>query len=73
MRRRRSVDETPTELFVFEGFQYGTERTWRAAFDKFLAAREAWAQNHGGAELAPYEVNGHCPFDFSRFRKAMTE
>jgi hypothetical protein len=72
VRRRRDFDEdeTPTELLVFEGFRYRTERAWAAAFVEFYAAREAWSEEHEGAVLAPYEVNGECPFDYSRFRKS---
>lgn len=70
MRRRRDSDddEMPAELLVFEGFRHRTERAWSAAFAEFRAAREAWAEDHEGAVLAPYEVNGHCPIDWSRFR-----
>ena len=70
MRRRRSDsgDLLPSELLVFEGFRYRTDRAWAAAFAEFRAAREAWAEELGGAELAPYEVNGYCPFDYSRFK-----
>lgn len=72
MRRRRNLngDELPSELVRFEGFRYRTERAWVAAFGEFRAAREAWAQEHGGAVLAPYEVDGYCPIDWSRFRKS---
>jgi hypothetical protein len=68
MRRRRNVDETPTDLLVFEGFRRRKAGAWEAAFTEFGAAREAWAQEHVGAVLAQYEVNGYCPFDWSRFR-----
>lgn len=71
MRRRRSADETPADLLVFEGFRHRTARAWEAAFAEFRAAREAWAEQREGAVLAPYEVKGHCPFDWSRF--ALTE
>lgn len=67
MKRRRDPDEMPTELMVFQGFRHRTARAWEAAFDEFRAAREAWAQEHEGAVLAQYEVNGYCPFDYSRF------
>lgn len=71
MRRRRSADEvTPSDLLVFDGFRYRTERAWRAAFDEFRASREAWSDEHPGAVLAPFQVNGHCPIDPSRFRKS---
>lgn len=60
----------PPDLLVFEGFRFRTERAWSAAFAEFRAAREAWSQEHEGAVLAPYEVDGYCPIDYSRFRKA---
>jgi hypothetical protein len=60
----------PADLLVFEGFRYRTERAWSAAFDEFRAAREAWVEEHEGAVLAPYEVDGFCPFDATRFRKS---
>jgi hypothetical protein len=58
------------DLLVFEGFRYRTEREWVAAFAEFRAARESWAQEHQGAELAPCEVDGYCPIDANRFRKS---
>lgn len=67
MRRRLDPDEVTTDLVVFQGVRYRTTKAWQAAFDKFLAGREAWSQEHDGAELPPREVNGHCPFDHSRF------
>lgn len=75
MRRRRTVpdDEVPAELLVFEGFRYRTERAWAAAFVKFRAAREEWAEEHAGAALEPYEVDGYCPFDAKRFRSRRAE
>lgn len=69
MRRRRSPDEMPSDLRVFEGFRYRTAQAWAAAFLEFRAAREAWAQEHDGA-LVAYEVNGYCPFDANRFHKS---
>lgn len=63
-------DDTPPNLLVFEGFRYRTSQAWAAAFAEFRAAREAWAEEHGGAVLDQYEVNGHCPLDYSRFRKS---
>jgi len=70
VRRRRNADETPTDLLVFEGFRHRTERAWVTAFAEFRAAREAWSEERGGAELAPYEVDGYCPIDANRFRKS---
>ncbi len=72
MRRRRYCDpgEMPQELLVFEGFRYRTDRAWGAAFSEFRSAREAWAEEHEGAVLAPYEIDGYCPFDGERFRKS---
>jgi hypothetical protein len=70
VRRRRNADESPADLLVFEGFRHLTERAWRLAFMEFLAAREAWSDEHEGVVLAPYEVEGYCPFDANRFRKS---
>jgi hypothetical protein len=60
----------PTNLVVFDGARYRTEAAWCAAFAEFKAAREAWAEEHGGAALGPYEVTRHCPVDPARFRKS---
>lgn len=73
MRRRRIVgdeDEMPAKLLVFQGSRYRSARTWAAAYTKFRAARQAWADERGVAEwtLPQSEVNGHCPFDYERFR-----
>ena len=62
-----------TDLVVFEGFRYRNAAEWAAAFAEFRAARDAWAQQNEGAALPPYEVNGYCPFDKSRFRKSTTD
>lgn len=71
MKRRHRPDvEATADLFVFDGRQYRTEKAWAAAFAEFRAAREAWSEEHGGAILAPYEVDGHCPIDAARFRKS---
>lgn len=69
MRRRRSVGEMSTDLLRFEGFRYRTQGAWVAAFAEFHAAREERADVHPGAVLAPYEVDGYCPFDPKRFQK----
>ncbi|SKX05692.1 Uncharacterised protein [Mycobacteroides abscessus subsp. massiliense] len=55
---------------MFHGVQYHDARAWLAAFEEFRAAREAWNQENPGATLAPYEVNGYCPFDATRFCKS---
>jgi hypothetical protein len=55
---------------LFDVSPHRTTQAYEAAFDEFLAAREAWSEDHAGAVLAPYEVNGPCPFDHSRFRKS---
>lgn len=70
MRRRRlDSGEAPSSLLVFQGFRYRTEKAWVAAFAEFRTAREAWAREHEGEALAPYEINGYCPLDRSRFRQ----
>lgn len=69
-RRRHPGGEATADLFVFDGRRYRTEATWTAAFAEFRAAREAWSQEHDGATLAAYQINGHCPFDPERFRKS---
>ncbi|EIC63012.1 hypothetical protein [Mycobacteroides abscessus] len=68
-RRRRTEGEAPSDLLVFHGVQYPSATEWVAAFEEFRAAREAWNQANPGATLAPYDVNGYCPFDADRFRK----
>lgn len=68
MRRRSEAGTPPAKLVVFEGRRYRTARTWQIAFDKCLADREAWAQEHEGALLPQLTVNGSCPFDYSRFQ-----
>ena len=60
----------PPDLVVFDVFPHRTTQAYKAAFDEFLAAREAWSKDHAGAVLAPYKVNGPCPFDANRFRKS---
>lgn len=62
----------PSDLRVFEGFRYRTAAAWSSAFCEFRAAREAWADEHEGVVLPPYEVDGYCPFDASRFQKKST-
>lgn len=72
MRRRTDTSAPATNLTVFDGHQYRTPASWKAAFDEFLAARAAWEQEHDGSPLPPCEVNGYQPFDWSRFRKSTT-
>jgi hypothetical protein len=60
----------PSDLVVFDVSPHRTTQAYEAAFDEFLAAREAWSEGHAGAVLAPYVVNGPRPFDANRFRKS---
>lgn len=69
MRRRRDPELLPADVVVFDGRPYRTSAAWSAAFAEFLAARAAWSEKHDGA-LAPYQVTGECPFDWSRFRRS---
>ncbi|KZF00878.1 hypothetical protein A2J03_09845 [Rhodococcus sp. EPR-157] len=73
MRRRTDTSAPSTNLTVFDGRQFRTPAAWKAAFAEFLAARAAWSQEHDGAQLPPREVNGGCPFDWSRFRKSVPD
>lgn len=73
MRRRTDASSPSSNLTVFDGRRYRTEAAWKAAFTEFLATRAAWSQGHDGAQLPPPEVNGNCPFDWSRFRRSVPD
>lgn len=70
MRRRTDAGAPGAHLTVFDGRSYRTAAAWKEAFTEFLEARAAWSQEHDGAQLPSPEVNGDCPFDWSRFRKS---
>ncbi|MGB3772872.1 MAG: hypothetical protein WBA00_17175 [Rhodococcus sp. (in: high G+C Gram-positive bacteria)] len=72
MRRRVDTGVMPADMVVFDGRGYRTEAAWRSAWAVFLSARAAWSQGQDGVQLPPPKVNGHCPFDPSRFRKTVT-